>query len=343
MKTNASIRPSHQDCQNDLLPMALAVVMVLALEHGPSTVFAADVKSCFLRKSQGFTQSGPGALVPWSATPFGFWADVYTDSSDAVTNASLVLTDGSSKTLTWSHEVYRPSSYTWKENFTNAPSLEAAYAAGNYTFNFDTTNDGSNNIPLNLPAGSFPNAPCVSNFSAAQNVDPAGDFLLQWTPFLGAAPADDINVELWPQSAPYTMAFKAPTDPLFSGTNTSIVIPRNTLAPGLAYYGFLVFRSISDRDTNSYPGVACTAAYDTFTFFRLHTLASPVLQIGIGQTNVTLSWPSVFAGFVPEAASNLAPFPDWLPVTNNPVVSNSFYAVTLPRSNAGVFYHLIKK
>jgi hypothetical protein len=205
-----------------------------------------------------------------------------------------------------------------------------------------TPHDGLRSISLDLLTNSFPNAPFVSNFAEAQSVNPAADFLLEWMPFLGATPGDDIQVELWSQSAPDSPVFQAPTNPPFSGTNTSIAIPGNTLLPGQTYVGFLVFRSPSDVDTNSYPGVTCTAAYDTFTVFRLRTVASPVLQLSIGLATVTLSWPSVFEGFTPEASVGLGPFAEWLPVTNTPVASDGFYVVTLPRTNAGVFYRLIQ-
>ena len=182
----------------------------------------------------------------------------------------------------------------------------------------------------------------MSNFAAAQSVDPGADFRLQWTPFLGAATNDDIQVELWPLSAPDTLAFGSPTNPLFSGTNTSIVVPRNTLAPAQTYVGFLVFRRTCDLNTNAYQGVACRAGHDAYTVFVLHTVASPVLQLAIAGTNASLSWPSVFQGFAPEATADLRPFPQWFPVTNAPETNGDAWIVTVPLSTPGMFYRLAK-
>ena len=145
-----------------------------------------------------------------------------------MTAAAVLLPDGSSRSLFWTNAPFSQSGYTFRDSFTNTESLDANYSDGRYTLIPSTVHDGSNSIPLNLLPDTCPNAPWVSNFAAAQSVDPAADFRLQWTPFLGATTNDDVRVELWPLSASNILAFGSPTNPPFSGTNTSIVIPRNT-------------------------------------------------------------------------------------------------------------------
>jgi len=154
-----TIRPSSQDFVFSLLPVALAAVMALFFSVGPSCALGADVKSCFLRKSHGFNEFNAGAPVERTSTPFGFWVDAYTDSSNLVITAEVRLPDGSSRPLVWLSRDYGKSGYSFADNFTNAESLDAGYSDGTYTLILTNLNDGPKSIPLHLLPDTYPNTP----------------------------------------------------------------------------------------------------------------------------------------------------------------------------------------
>jgi hypothetical protein len=55
---------------------------------------------------------------------------------------------------------------------------------------------------------------------------------------------------------------------------------------------------------------------------------------------LTLAWTNTPTGFVLEQTSSLSPPIQWTAVTNNPVLTNGQYVVTLPAATGNRFYVL---
>jgi hypothetical protein len=67
-----------------------------------------------------------------------------------------------------------------------------------------------------------------------------------------------------------------------------------------------------------------------------------LLTIKVVGTNVTLTWPADFSGYVLEQTPKLAP-PSWTIVPQVPINNGAFYSVTLSRAAGSMFYRLAQE
>jgi hypothetical protein len=67
-----------------------------------------------------------------------------------------------------------------------------------------------------------------------------------------------------------------------------------------------------------------------------------LLTIKVVGTNVTLTWPTDFSGYVLEQTPKLAP-PTWTIVPQTPINNGAYYSVTLSRTAASMFYRLAQE
>ena len=129
-------------------------------------------------------------------------------------------------------------------SYATPAALDAAYGTGDYRFTVQAT---ASNLPVtvNFPAFTQPSAPHVSNWAAAQAIDPTQPFTLTWDAMAGGTVADCIYVEI------YGSVFKTPTlgeAGALTGTATSITIPANTLQPNQNYQGAITFYHYQTAD-----------------------------------------------------------------------------------------------
>ena len=117
-------------------------------------------------------------------------------------------------------------------------ALDAVYGSGDYLFTVKAVTSNQT-VTVNFPANlTQPGSPHVSNWSAAQAIDPTKPFTLTWDPMPGGSAADCIYVEV------YGDVFKTPTlgEPgALDGTATSVVIPANRFLPNQTYSGSITF------------------------------------------------------------------------------------------------------
>ncbi|MDB6109181.1 MAG: hypothetical protein JWR69_931 [Pedosphaera sp.] len=92
---------------------------------------------------------------------------------------------------------------------------------------------------------------------------------------------------------------------------------------------------------------AITASFGTVPIFSgsitttAATLLSPSLSATLSASNtLVISWPSAFAGFVVQSATNLTAPMDWITVTNTPLVLASNNIVVLPLALEQQFFRL---
>lgn len=150
---------------------------------------------------------------------------------------------------------------------------------GTYTFNGQngtaTILDGFKGV-LNLPVDAYPNAPHLTNYAAAQAVNPAGDFTFTWDAFVGGT-ADDLVTLFIFDSTGATQVFNTnpvplpSSSPLLDGTATSFTLPKNTLQANKTYQGQLWFTNFTTLDTASFPGATGTTGYYVATNFTIKT------------------------------------------------------------------------
>ncbi len=226
---------------------------------------------------------------------YSFYASTVLASNRTATSISLTTPPSVVKNLNpnpISPEIFYTSDFS-----TNLAPFDAQYPSGNYLFNVQAT--GSNQqVTVNLPASlTQPPAPHVSNFTAAQSVDPKQSFTLSWDAFTGGTAADYIGVQLGTN-----FMTANPGEPgALTGTATSVLIPANTLPPSRfldsCYLSFYRYVSISN---NTYTTMAYRA---TSTRFFLTTTAgsasSPLVLTNASRGTgggfsfeITSTWPN---------------------------------------------------
>ncbi len=255
----------------------IAQLAALLLSVGSVQLRAQDVTGFTLLKSLSYTQSTAGLplLVP---TPYRFTASADTIEGGLVSGSIGIpgspelplVPDG---TTTWSAS----SSYRTQN------ALEADSPGGNYLIHFHTAHQGDKTLTFPFATGTFPNAPQIIDYQAAQGVLPTADFVATWTPFTGGKATDYVRLTV--TTAEGQEVFKTRgygKSGALNGTSTSVTIPAGTLSPGLTYVARVMFARPSGQNTDYGQGVTGTAAYYTETLFSIVTLAGPdVKRLGV--------------------------------------------------------------
>jgi hypothetical protein len=193
------------------------------------TLGTTDVRDYTIQKEQEFVQTNSAAPVLLASNAFSFKAMLGTVSDgpmSTVDHASLRLPNGVVKTDSYSY--YGFSVY---ESFDTQSALDTAYPNGTYTMTINSSYKGTRSADLNLTGNAYPNAPHISNYTAAQSIDGRSDFILRWDAFTGGANQGSIQVVIYGRGRPRpileTPGYGEPG--AMDGTATSVVIPHGTL------------------------------------------------------------------------------------------------------------------
>lgn len=229
---------------------------------------AADVGFFVLLKGQQFDQNTASAPTPSQVVPpFALNVFVSLATPGGVTAGSVRLPNGTDQTL-----AVTSANLSLSGGFVTQGVMDTSYPDGDYQFTFDTVDDGTNTVTLNLSGDSYPPAPYITNFLALQNVNPAADLNLGWSPWPGGTTNDFIQIEIEGSSG---TVYATPGLPSvagsLAGTAVSTTIPANTLAPGQTYLAVVIFAHVVAQNTTAYPGVLGVAAYTSSTAFPLTT------------------------------------------------------------------------
>ena len=156
---------------------------------------------------------------------------------------------------------------------TNLSAYNATFTAGNYVFNV-YSNASDQQVTVKLPAYAQPNAPQVSNYAAAQSINPSLPFTLTWDAFTGGGSTDYVSVVIG-------TLFQTPGFGLTNslhGTATSVTIPANTLSASSNYDASLAFYHAVITTNGNYVTEAFVASYTSFTITTAgSSAAAPVL------------------------------------------------------------------
>jgi hypothetical protein len=246
--------------------LALTCLVALNALGLRNTSLAADVQSYSVTKGILFTQTG-GTPVLREGLPYVFQA-VVLPPTNLITSArvqwsfaDLVLTP-----------IYTPNSLGFIQRLRTQDQLDATFPNGSYRILTQTVNDGSHTNNLTVSGNLYPAPPLVQNLGEAQSINAAANFSLTWNGFVGGTTSDFIFVQLENSQG---RVFSSPLYPgavlALDGTQTSVVIPANTLQPGRTYAGRIAFFKYSSLNTHDYPGVLGVGGYFTQTDFTVTT------------------------------------------------------------------------
>ena len=167
---------------------------------------------------------------------------------------------------------YAGAPYSFTDRQSTLDLLDLFYPNGSYSVTMNTTHDGGHTGAVVVSGDDYPNPPVVSNYTQAQTINPTNEFTLRWSGFTGATTNDFVFVQV---DAGTGVVFRTSFVPgavgALNGTNTSLLIPSNTLAVGRAYVGRISFVKIVTTNTASYPGVTGAGTYFSQTDFFLAT------------------------------------------------------------------------
>jgi hypothetical protein len=186
------------------------------------------------------------------------------------------------------------------ESFASQAALDAAFPAQAYAlqardFTAPEAQQVVEQVVFTVPAAAYPPVPRVTNFEAAQAVNPAAAFALNWEAFAGATTNDALTLLV--EDAEGNVVFEAPDTcagrPL-PATATAVTLPAGTLATNQAYTAALSFFRVAGQPG---PFLGGTGVVALAQVTRL-----PVRTAGGGGP----ATPPVLRGLAPAGAGQLA-------------------------------------
>jgi hypothetical protein len=143
---------------------------------------------------------------------------------------------------------------------TNLTTYNATFPAGNYIFNV-YSNAADQQVTVDLPNYAQPNAPHVSNWAAAQTINPSLPFTLTWDAFTGGGSTDYVSVVIG--GTLFQTGGFGQTNALH-GTATSVTIPAATLSASSNYLADLAFYHAVITTNGNYVTLAYVASVTSF-------------------------------------------------------------------------------
>lgn len=284
-----------------------------------------------------YLQTNSSGPVLAYSNAYEFEGVVSLKTNYSAASAELILPDNT--LLQMGSEGMRTFAYL--DQFTNFADLTAAFPSGDYQF---VVSNEITTVPV-PSGGTLPNAPALSDYAAAQFINPTEDFTLKWNAFSGGKSKDVIDVDII-GSGLSSPAFGCPG--ALNGLATSFVIPANTLTSNETYTVRIEFVDVLTLDTNSTPFVALLAGVESFTDARIATLgpnSAPTLLnaavLADGSVRFDVSTIPGTVNVIQYTASLAAPI-SWTPLlttnsasgtisfTNKPAGSTAFYRVVEP-------------
>lgn len=266
----------------------------------------AGINSYGVFKGRQYLQESASSVVAKPVESHGTFIFVHTAAEEELTLGSVqvpgqpfptVLGNSSDDVLLWEHS----------EDFASQAALDSAAPNGSYAFSLVDGDFNFLNASLTVGGNTYPAAPGISNFAAAQAIDPAQPLTVQWTPPAGLGANDFVVVEVWGDSGNVRLlASPFPWDAgSLPGTTASFTIPAGTLT-GTDLELDLGFIKVTSRDTTSIEGATGYSGYFTFTQVPLKLAGG-----GGGDTTppaLVSSVPASFATGVPTDTSLVLTF-----------------------------------
>jgi hypothetical protein len=220
--------------------------------------------SLTLEESWLYSQTGPGAPVLSSLTPYGVLAEVSLASNLTASGAGLALPDGAVSDLMGGFA--GPGVFLGSFPETSLTTLNTDWPDGTYTFELTNASPSFPSVSVDWNLAQ-PDAPTVANWAAAQAVDPTKSFTLTWNSFSNRlANTNQIGITIG-----YNPCAGTGFSTNLPGSATSVTIPANVLAPSSNYVDCnLVFQNISGK-TSASPKYSSATLRGSITSFTLIT------------------------------------------------------------------------
>lgn len=236
------------------------------------TSTAADVKTYSLTKTLLFKQ-GPANPPASPQNAWVFDAQVEASAANSVLATSITIPGGRSTNLVASAD---GKQLELQEKFITRADMDALYPGGTYTFGVTGQIQGSKSALLDLSGDAYPSTPEFTNAQQAQEIDPASDFVLEWSPLANGSFSDWIEVQV--EDADGNNLVNTPNfgkSGAFGPYRTSVVIPAGTLKSASAYTAKLTFTRFTQLNVSSYPGALGLAGFATETKLQIKTTGKP--------------------------------------------------------------------
>lgn len=219
-------------------------------------------------------------------------------------NAATFTKPGSTTAIPLTPIPFSPPTFYFTEEFDSQALLDAAYPSGSYGFNLTRAQPPSPTVfsMVQSAGATYPPIPQVSNYTAAQAINPAQDFTLNFNALTGASGSDFIGLDISDsQGNPILSAPDLCIPLVLPNTATSFVIPANTLTAGQTYTVRLTFARTFHSSTTAPPDFASFGALQRQTVLTIATTGGG----GVPQPQLTITgFPS---GFFQFAVTGLQP------------------------------------
>jgi hypothetical protein len=240
---------------------------------GTGTVGTNQYTAFAVGQAAYYSQTSTSApVLDTTIPPYTFFADVTLSSNQSAISATVELPSTSVSNLT--QPLMVAGQFLLTAGNASQAALDGIFGDGNYVFTV-TAASSNEQVTVNFPSSlAQPPAPQISNFTAAQSVNPAQPFTLTWNAFAGATTSDEIYITI---GSAYGTPQPA-TSNVLAGTATSLVIPANALTVGSNYDCFISFYHILLPNTTALDYTTAAYRYSA-TEFNLTTVGGAVTPV----------------------------------------------------------------
>ncbi len=236
----------------------------------------AGANACLLGRVEFFDQDGTNTpSQAGRSVTSRFYTDVHPRYPGGVSYGFLLLPNSTIATLDRSFANYQ-GFLNYSQDFPSTTALNAAFKPGRYTLLFESASGLPVAPTLSMGAETQITTPYLTNWTAAQTIDPTQNFTLKWARFAGATTNDAVHLLLWDTNGEYLIytpdEFEAGVLP---GTTTSYTIPAHTLAYGNTYRLNIIFSKMANAASSAALGFSCGSASVRTTILSITTLPPP--------------------------------------------------------------------
>jgi hypothetical protein len=224
------------------------------------------ITSFLVGKTWEYDQISASAPLLDTNLPYVFEGLTSLASNRTATSVTLTLPTASVSNML--QNILFPSDFYLSGFNTNLTTFSATFPSGNYVFNV-YSNVADQTVTVNMQNYAQPNAPQVSNWAAAQTINPSLPFTLTWNAFIGGGSTDYVSVVVGNkfQTGGFGQTNALP------GTATSVTIPATTFSASSNYLADLAFYHAVIVTNGSYYTLAYVAS---ITSFNISTAGSSV-------------------------------------------------------------------
>lgn len=230
------------------------------------------ITSFTLGKMHAYQQSSTSAPTLHPLSPYAFDAITTLSSNRTATNIQLTLPSSAVSNLV--QNPTRPEAFSLYAYNANLTTFDNTFASGSYSFLVKAA-ASNQTVAVNFPATlAQPPAPHLTNYTAAQTVNPAQAFTLAWDPFAGGGSTDYVYVAIGDVITSTNFGLPG----ALPGTATTFTIPAGTLQANSNYDSMIGFyRAVSVTNGNNYVTTVYRATMTGFTLTTLGTNSTPLI------------------------------------------------------------------